>query len=393
MNFSCQISPVRNGKNKIVSRLLCSILSASVLFGCASADLSGFSNQTAALMAAVNEESQAVVAKMDDVIVLTTLAENEGWFEEAGSAKLASEYNTSSYVVRRRRFVELAGVIQQTLNAITGYSASLAELSAAGETGRDAVTKAVSTLYNIVPVLMGHVGPSSVVADIRDLITRAQRQKKIAGAMALLAGPNGALRKTVRLLQELLDTFENNFVFPLYDHIRVLERYRHGPGLIAFYNDSNLWRFSDRAFSFLDQNDALRKQLLETRAKEETRQAIEACFNDKDGCPQISFVSGLAAWLLLIDRVEDKYRSFEEAKVQIAEWRAIRTQRIARLKCALDKWADQHDAIFESIETCGGFKALKPGCGYWSEASLRLAIESIQQVVPDLLSLKGVCDE
>lgn len=388
-----------------MNRLFRYVLLAPWLAGCATADLSGFADQTDALMTAVNEEQQAVAVKMNEVITLTKLADQEGWFKEPvfpsddGSAEkdvadLAKSFKTSDYVQLRQQFVDLAEAIQQTLNAITKYSMSLAELAAAGETGRAAVKKSAGTLNSIASALGGPttlIGGAAIgiVEEIGDLVTRAQAQERIVDAMAILAGSDGALRKTIGLLQQLLDTLEENFIGPVHDQIIVLEQYKYGPGLLSFYEGSSSWMYSNRAFYLLRMDDEAQKEFIADTTEREMYDALKACLDDNPGCPRASLASGLAARLLLIGDIEDEYRAFEAAKTQTSEWRNMRIERIAQLRIALDTWADQHDAIYESIQSCGGFKALKPGCGNWSEASLRISIEKIQQIFPDISATEG----
>ena len=384
-----------------MKRLLCCVLLMYWISGCATkADLSGFSDQTGALMSAVNDEQQAVAVKMNDLIALTRLAEQEGWFKEPvfpsddGSAEndvamLAERYSTARYLELRENFIGLAGAIQQTLNSISQYSTALAELAAAGETGREAVTKSVGTLNSIASTLGGPAGligetAANVAREIGDLITRAQAQERIEDAMSLLAGDNGALRKTVELLKQLLDTLENKFVKPMHNQVMVLEQYRHGPGLISFYESSSSWMYSNRAFYLLRMDDEVRREFIADMTEQKIYKALKACMDDSPGCPQATLASGLAARLLLMANIEDEYRSFMAAKKTSELWRHVRVQRIEQLKIALDVWAAQHEAIYESIQQCGGFNALKPGCGNWSEANLRISIEKIKQTFPDI---------
>lgn len=388
-----------------MSRCLAWACLTLVLVGCATADLNGFSNQTVALTSAVSEEQQAVAVKMNEVVVLTRLADQEGWFKEPvfpsedGSAErdvadLAERYKTSTYVERRQRFVDLAEAVQETLDAINRYSTSLAELAGAGETGREAVERSVGTLNNIASTLGGPAGliggaAGQVVAEIGDLVTRAQSQKRIEEAMALLAGSDGALRKTVDLIKELLDVLERDFVEPLHTQIIVLEQYRHGPGLISFYEASSSWMYSNRAFYLLRMDDEARSEFIENTTEKKMYEALRACLDDSPGCPQASLADGLAARLLLVAGIEDDYRAFEAAKAHMEEWRRMRVERIELLRRALDTWADEHDAIYQSIQSCGGFAALRPACGNWSEANLRSAIDKIKQVFPNISGTEG----
>lgn len=365
------------------------------LTACATtADLSGFSTQTTSLMNSVGEEHQAIVGKMNEVIVLTRLAKIEGWFEEPvfpsddGSdeqdvAILASSFETARYADLRQQFIKQSNDIQNTLEAITAYSTSLAELVAAGETGAVAVQKSVGTLNGIVTTLGGPISliggaAVGVLSEIGDLVTRSQAQNRIEDAMAILAGPQGALRKTVGLLNLALDNLEQNFVTQTYAQLTILEQYHYGPGLISFYNNTNSWMYRNRAFYLLNMEDATRNEYLENTTEQEMYEGLRACLDDKPGCPQANLAAGLAARLVLIDDIEKDYRAYEDAKSRNTEWRNKRVAIIAQTKKALNVWADQHDAIYNSLASCGGFKALKPGCGNWSEANLRSATEKLK---------------
>ncbi len=378
------------------------------LIGCATADLSGFSDQTTALMVSVSKENQAIADKMNEVISLAELAKAEGWFDEpvfpsedgdaeADVASLAESYNVSRQVALRRKFAGRSDDILETLDAITAYSTSLAELAAAGETGKEAVQKSVGTLNTIVTTLGGPAGiiggtAVNIVEEIGDLVTRAQAQNRIEDAMEILAGPDGALRKTVVLLHQMLDNLETQFVTPAYDQVNVLEQYHHGPGLIAFYNGSNSWMYRNRAFYLVRMDDEARKEFIQNKTEQEMYKGLQACLDDQPGCPHASLAAGLAARLTLLADVKDEFEAFEAAKRSNNEWRNRRITSIARTKRGLDAWADQHDAIYNSLQSCGGFKALKPGCGNWSTANLREAVEKIERILPDSTSPNSPAD-
>lgn len=366
------------------------------LSACATtADLSGFSTQTTSLMNSVSAEQQEVEEKMSEVIALSKLAKEEGWFAEPvfpsedGTAEqdvadLANTFDVAKYSSIRKEFIKQSNDIQGALEAITVYSTSLAELAAAGETGASAVQKSVGALNGISSSLRGPatlIGGEAmgVLSHIADLVTRAQAQKKIKDAMGILAGKEGALRKTVDLLSQVLDVMENNFVTPIYMQINALERYRFGPGMISFYQNTSTWMYRNRAFYLLNMEDAAREEFIEDTTEQEMFEGLSACLNDKRGCPTASLASGLAARLVLIDTIEKDYRAFQDAKDRNEKWHNKRVATIAQTKKTLVLWADQHDAIYNSIATCGGFSALKPGCGNWTDANFKSATEKLRR--------------
>ena len=372
------------------------------LIGCATADLSGFSDQTTALMVSVSNESQAIADKMNDLISLAELAEAEKWFKEPillgedfdtedDVKALAGIHTVATYTILRNDFGDRTDEIGETLDAIAAYSTSLAELAAAGETGREAVQKSVGTLDGIATTLGGPAGligdtAVSIVKEIALLVTRAQAQNRIEDAMEILAGPDGALRQTVVILQQMLDILANKFVNPTFNLTNVLERYRHGPGLIAFYNGSDSWLDRNRAYHLLAMDNEARKEHLQDATEEDMYIGLLACLDDKPGCPHASLAAGLAAQLTLLSEIQNEFEAYEAAKRSNDEWRNRRISSIAQIKRALDAWADQHDSIYDSLSACGGFKALKPGCGNWSEANLREAVEKVESILSDSTS-------
>ena len=109
------------------------------LIGCATADLSGFSDQTTALMVSVSNENQAIANKMNDLISLAELAEAEKWFNEPillgadfptedDVEILAGIHTVTTYTKLRNDFGDRTDEIGETLAAISAYSTSLAEL-------------------------------------------------------------------------------------------------------------------------------------------------------------------------------------------------------------------------------------------------------------------------
>jgi hypothetical protein len=367
------------------ARWLLPILVLQISACATTADLSGFSDQTTSLMTSVGQEQQEVIGKMSEVIVLTEIAKKEGWFAVPDDADLAQSFDPERHKKLRESFVEQSNDIQKTLEAITSYSISLAELAAAGETGAAAVQKSVGALNNITTNLGGPaklIGAQAmgILSEISDMVTRAQAQRKIEDAMAILAGPDGALRKTVGLLSQAMDVLNKKFVRPIYRNINTLEKYHYGPGLISFYNNTSSWAYRNRAFELLNMDDAEREDEIEGTSEQEIFKSLRTCLNDKGDCPQANLASSLAARLVLIDTIEKDYRAFENAKVRNKEWRDKRTTTIAQIKETLEIWADQHDAIYTSIASCGGFKAVKPGCGNWSEANFISATEKLRRI-------------
>ena len=165
------------------------------LSACATtADLSGFSNQTTSLMNSVSVEQQEVEEKMSEVIALTKLAKQEGWFAEPvfpsedGTAEqdvadLANTFDVAKYSSIRKEFIKQSNDIQGALEAITVYSTSLAELAAAGETGASAVQKTVGALNGISSSLRGPatlIGGEAmgVLSHIADLVTRPRHRRR-----------------------------------------------------------------------------------------------------------------------------------------------------------------------------------------------------------------------
>lgn len=384
-----------------MKRLLwCSALAAVIqLTGCATADLTAFSDQTTSLTDTLIGEHQLIAEKMNEVVTLSELGAAEGWFakpvfaSEDGSAEravrtLADNFDPEEKQETRRAFLDRAEALRRTYDAIRGYSTSLAELAAAGETGDAAVQRSVGTLNGLVSTLGGpatFVGASAAqaVGEIGDLVTQAQAQSRVEDAMSILAGPEGALRKTVDLLLQELDALERSFVLPLYDQVTLLEQYHHGPGLISFYNNSNSWMYRNRAFYLMRMDDEARAEFLQDATEQELYEALIACLGSQPSCPQASLAAGLASRLILISDIEEQFRSYEAAIRRNTQWRNARVQAIALAKDALVAWADQHDAIYGSLQSCGGFKALKPGCGNWSEANLESAVVRLQNILPD----------
>jgi len=213
--------------------------------------------------------------------------------------------------------------------------------------------------------------------------------------MAILAGPNGALRRIVTVLQSLADVLGQDFVLPLYDQTNVLERYHHGPGLIAFYNGANSWIYRDRAFYILRMDDEARNELVKSTTERQIYEALRSCLGLKSqsagapACPQASVAAGLASRLMLIDDIQDEFEAYQAAKARNDEWRNNRSAVLAQTKEALNVWASQHDAIHDSLASCGGFKAIKPSCGNWTEANLRAASEKLKTILPDNTAPEG----
>ena len=123
-------------------------------------------------------------------------------------------------------------------------------------------------------------------------------------------------------------------------------------------------------------DDEARAQRLSSRTGREVYESLSRCLGGGVGCAQASAATLLAARLMLLESVEDDDRAYRDAIDAANQWKADSHSHLASIRKALDAWAGQHDAIYASLEQCGGVRSLRPGCGNWTSPNLKSAVDS-----------------
>jgi len=364
--------------------------------------MTAFGDQTAALQVSVANENQEIVKQYDAIITLTDVSDREHWFDAPilpgskddldAAALLHKNYAPKTWRDERANVLTITATVEELMIHLTAYSSSLGSLAAKGETGRDSVDKAMGSLKSIADIAgVSTAGMSTAAAtvvikvagEIADLVTRAQAQASLNAAMNVITDGGGA-QKVARILREY-SAAEASLVDSLGRDRIMLERYRTGTNLVAFYNLESSWRARERAFALLNLDDAARNEALRSRSEAQLYADLLKCYSPTGrGCPRASAVSDLASAQLLLRTVSQDARGYFDTRDQIQAWEKQQKDRLSAIADAADVWAQEHDRLAAYFHECAGIRAVYASCGTYSATNLKAAGERIQGIFSSL---------
>jgi len=372
---------------------------ALVGVGCSTVDLKDFSDKTADLQASIAAEHQEVISQYDEIIQLAKLGKKEDWFrqtvlpasnqvEQAAIENLAAAYTLDSWLSERKEFLGIATDVDKLLETLVAYSTALSNLAAQGETGKEAVEGATTSLTNIAKIVDPATAgiPGNIIAvltEVGDIYTRAQAQEKLSDAMSLVASHQGAQK-----IAEVIKAYVDNGMVPLVSGLKgsrmQLERYKAGPDMIRFYNNQSTWQARQRTFALLNLDDAARSEAFSGSTEAQIYADLLKCYNaDSSGCPNASAISGLASSQLLLRAVQSDVRQYKNTETGVLRWAKKRMSNGSAIKDAIDAWAVEHDRLSSYLAEFAGFRALKGDCGAYSAANLKMAIERVKNTLSE----------
>ncbi len=310
-------------------------------------DLSGWAQNSAELAGVIKAESTNVLTRLDKNIAEMVSGKKEGWWlpvDEAKAKKLISDWRRW-----RNSYKASSETIDAGMTAMTLYADSLANLAAAGETGKEAVgkmSKSLADIGNSIGVMFP-IAPAvvKIVEEIADIWTRVEAQNSLAEAMMLTdpkVGELAALIEQTASAQIAIVQRVNAFE-------RKLIRLAAGPSRMAWYVQNHSYQMNEEAFSKAEKN------------KDDTVLA--------------------AAKTYLIEALEPKYRKRAERRVDVKQWVKTRKQALTAIASSASVWQKTHTDATNLLVSCGGFRSLKSACGNYTAANLKLAAGRIKEVV------------
>jgi hypothetical protein len=330
--------------------LAASLSLAFAISACATTpDLSGWAQNSAELAGAVKSESTNVLKRLDKNIAEMELGAKEGWRlakDEAKQQALISDWQRW-----RESYKESSDTIDAGMTAMTLYADSLAKLAAAGETGKEAVEKMSKSLTDIGD-LIGVTFPAApavleVVEEIGAIWTKVEAQNSLAEAMALTepkVGELAALIGQAAVAQIAIVDRVNAFE-------RKLISLAAGPSRMAWYIKNKGYVANEKAFSDADKN---------------SEDAILATTKT-----------------YMIEALEPKFRERGERQAEVKQWVKTRKQALVAIAASASEWQKTHTEATNLLVSCGGFRSLKPACGNYTAASLKLAAGRIKEIVAE----------
>ncbi|MDE0342149.1 MAG: hypothetical protein OXK82_03105 [Deltaproteobacteria bacterium] len=343
----------------------------ALLAACATPDLKPFAEQTASLAAAVNTERAAVLERFDLVTYLTAQ------YREHNSAKLQNA---------KRRYDETSKVVSNLLREAVQYSAALADLAEASETGGDAVTTLFGTINrftSVTSITSVSVSPAAKPAEawlvrVGKAWTRIEGQRSLRDAVTVASRPNGAVSVLARTIGEIYGCSDPGpchgpqyrLLAALNEQERLMRRREAGRQRIGFFNEIG---GPDRLENYYA---GLRKKLPEDTAER------GFCVNPDGGMDDPHCVPGenlqsMAALHAILAVLESNDLLLREKERQAEAWKRTRQAKARAIVAAVNAWAAEHEKLADVLRRCAGFRALRSTCGGSSAANLKTAVEQI----------------
>jgi hypothetical protein len=308
-----------------------------VTAGCTSTpDLSAWSSASTDVANAVSAENRAVIDRVDSAIAEINLG-------------IAADWNIApttldSWKTTRASWKNSNETVDAAMAAMVAYAQALANLAAAGETGKDSIRKMTESITAIANTL-GQTFP--IAGPVVNFMTflggewnRAQAQDSLADAMT-------QTQPHLLRLQMLLNEAAN-VQRPFINRVASLERQlaRKEAGI----------RIMNR---YKRERDSLRAAIASGPAG----------------------ASGTAAQVTLLNEMETRLR-IREAKINAASiWAEGRKAALDQILKAATAWRDTHAEAAKLLTTCGGFRALKPACGTLTAANLKVVAGYLQAIL------------
>jgi len=257
------------------------------------------------------------------------------------------------------RFSEAAKIYNDMASLSASYSAALAELAAAGETGGEAAQKISDSIAGfgellhlttpaLLPASLATSAAGKSILKAAELWNRAQAQESLQESMEIA---DQAVQEMADALEEVYGRPINGINKPYQDIIENLvsleisrQKVIVGAGRLFFYKDS---------------------------AKTEA-QAIADMMQGKTINEQTESI------LRMRERVKPDVQAYERRKRELDEWQAKQLALSYLIAGTAKAWAQEHHRLKGWLEKCGGVRYLKNDCGQFSAPSLNAFVSDIQ---------------
>jgi len=318
-----------------IARLAATLL-LLVTTGCtATPDISAWSTASTSLAGAVNAENRSVIERVDSLIGQINVAKQAGWNIDPNAL--------TTWQTTRSSWSTSNANVEAAMAAMVAYSQALANLAAAGETGKEAIGKMATSVKNIGTTLGLSFAPATAVVNavtfIADQWNRAQAQESLAAAM------KQTQPDVVRLTNLLIiaSNTQKGFIRDVASLERQLAALEAGTRLMSAYKR---------------EHKDMRKAILAGPPSEKT-----------------------TAMLALLNHMESRLNQREAKKTSATAWSRARSTALAKIVEAGKVWRDTHARAATLLETCGGFRGLEPKCGNLTADNLKVIASHIQALL------------
>jgi hypothetical protein len=315
-------------------------------------NLTGWAEQTSTLRTTIEQENSIVVKRIDHVITEAKLAAEENWdMEGAGDP----EELVKDWKKHRKAYLQSAGEMNATWQAISQYADAIASLAAAGETGRAASESLLASTTQIMNIAAPGIGFAvgstfeALFGEIAEIVTRMQAQKTLALTMDLL---DPEIRKLTGLSIDIATDFGSGEGIPstIWTDERSLITAGYGPSRMHWYETNKGW----------SKNESLYRDLNEGTAT----------------------VEEVAARAILLDALSEQFRARERARDKADSWFQTRANTQERIINAITVWQQEHHNVYAFLEKCGGSRSLRVECGNYNLENLKHAVAIINTAFP-----------
>lgn len=327
-------------------RLKCiiTLIMVAVLIGCSSTpDLGGWAQNSADLAGAISGEQKKVLTRLNDDIVQLKIGEKEEWNLGGDSGG----YSSKNWQNNRKIYKDAAETIDATMTVMVEYADALADLAASGETGKEAANSIVISVNTIFETVgAAHPAGSTaakVLEQVAHAVTKVQAQDTLAETMGQM---QPVVDELAGRLTEYIDVQEK-IIDSLKRLERTLIREAAGPNRMAWYEQNNGYKIVEKAFA-------------------DTSEDIQT----------------IAVKYQLILLLEPDYREREHKREEVAQWIRARKTTLTRIRGAAKAWQASHMEAKTVLQKCGGLRSLRPACGNYTAANLKLAADIIRESSP-----------
>jgi hypothetical protein len=343
-------------------------LACACLVGCATPNLQPFAEQTTRLAEAVSGEQRQIVLKFEQVIELYDEAckkanraspKRDAQPPLACRQKQQREADAASYAESRR-------IIDGLLEKAVQYSASVAELANAGETGGQAAQSLLGSVKQFGSLVgVGGTAITGTVAatleKVATAVTRVQAQGSLADATAAAQEAIATVADGVRDLHAPSDRIAGVLYADEKDVLLTLA----GEDVVGLFHDAAAGR---EAVSQRLRGAELASlgRCGETGAERAKCAELQAAFRNAEDLGK------------LLDHLRPEYQSYETRRAAALRWRADRKENLAAIAKATGAWKAEHARVAEALKRCGGLGAYR--CATIDAASLKMVVDQINEI-------------
>ncbi|NQZ58704.1 MAG: hypothetical protein HRT88_14715, partial [Lentisphaeraceae bacterium] len=291
---------------------------------------------------------------------------------------------TDAFQNAAKAFIGHTATIDGALAAMVSYSDALANLAAAGETGKESVeslkesVQSISDTLSIAypPSAVAYEGFTTLLSEVADIYTRIEDQDSLAIAMEK-AEP--AVDNIVRLINEqstLLERLSVNISTLRVTALRGL----NGPAKIGYYEKFHAYRNIEDLYESIlvdctcDREPSNNNPLPDycSGTEHEKNTAILQCHLTREGA--------LASRLTTLERIKSESVIYRNALTAEYKWSETTIKQLKATSAAAVAWLSTHKKAATFLAQCGGTRSLKSSCNNLTVNNLKSAIERLKVI-------------